>query len=99
MTVGKDATIGAGSVITKDAPEGKLTVARAAAGDDRRAGSAPVKKPKPRDASGSQRSGHQHHRHAQPAAFAVQQRDAAAVRFGDLARQRQAQAGAVRLVE
>jgi bifunctional UDP-N-acetylglucosamine pyrophosphorylase/glucosamine-1-phosphate N-acetyltransferase len=29
VTVGKDATIGAGSVITKDAPAGELTVARA----------------------------------------------------------------------
>ncbi|NUS60405.1 MAG: bifunctional UDP-N-acetylglucosamine diphosphorylase/glucosamine-1-phosphate N-acetyltransferase GlmU, partial [Lysobacter sp.] len=28
VTVGKNATIGAGSVITKDAPEGKLTLAR-----------------------------------------------------------------------
>jgi len=28
VTIGKDATIGAGSVITKDAPEGELTVAR-----------------------------------------------------------------------
>lgn len=28
VTIGKDATIGAGSVITKDAPEGQLTVAR-----------------------------------------------------------------------
>jgi bifunctional UDP-N-acetylglucosamine pyrophosphorylase/glucosamine-1-phosphate N-acetyltransferase len=29
VTIGKDATIGAGSVISKDAPEGQLTVARA----------------------------------------------------------------------
>ena len=29
VTIGKDATIGAGSVIGSDAPEGKLTVARA----------------------------------------------------------------------
>lgn len=29
VTIGKDATIGAGSVITKNAPEGELTVARA----------------------------------------------------------------------
>ena len=29
VTIGKDATIGAGSVITKDTPEGKLTIARA----------------------------------------------------------------------
>ena len=29
VTVGADATIGAGSVVTRDAPEGKLTVARA----------------------------------------------------------------------
>jgi bifunctional UDP-N-acetylglucosamine pyrophosphorylase/glucosamine-1-phosphate N-acetyltransferase len=29
VTIGRDATIGAGSVITKDAPEGRLTVARA----------------------------------------------------------------------
>ena len=29
VTIGRDATIGAGSVITKDAPEGELTVARA----------------------------------------------------------------------
>jgi bifunctional UDP-N-acetylglucosamine pyrophosphorylase/glucosamine-1-phosphate N-acetyltransferase len=28
VTIGKDATIGAGSVITKNAPEGKLTIAR-----------------------------------------------------------------------
>jgi bifunctional UDP-N-acetylglucosamine pyrophosphorylase/glucosamine-1-phosphate N-acetyltransferase len=28
VAIGKDATIGAGSVITKDAPEGKLTIAR-----------------------------------------------------------------------
>ena len=28
VTIGKDATIGAGSVITKDAPDGELTVAR-----------------------------------------------------------------------
>ncbi|MEO6264823.1 MAG: bifunctional UDP-N-acetylglucosamine diphosphorylase/glucosamine-1-phosphate N-acetyltransferase GlmU [Luteimonas sp.] len=28
VTIGRDATIGAGSVITKDAPDGKLTVAR-----------------------------------------------------------------------
>jgi bifunctional UDP-N-acetylglucosamine pyrophosphorylase/glucosamine-1-phosphate N-acetyltransferase len=29
VTIGKDATIGAGSTITTDAPEGKLTVGRA----------------------------------------------------------------------
>ena len=29
VSVGKDATIGAGSVISKDAPDGKLTLARA----------------------------------------------------------------------
>ena len=28
VTIGREATIGAGSVITKDAPEGELTVAR-----------------------------------------------------------------------
>jgi bifunctional UDP-N-acetylglucosamine pyrophosphorylase/glucosamine-1-phosphate N-acetyltransferase len=28
VTIGRDATIGAGSVITKDAPEGELTLAR-----------------------------------------------------------------------
>ena len=28
VTIGKDATIGAGSVITRNAPEGKLTIAR-----------------------------------------------------------------------
>jgi len=29
VAIGKDATIGAGSVIGKDAPDGKLTLARA----------------------------------------------------------------------
>ncbi|NUS37493.1 MAG: bifunctional UDP-N-acetylglucosamine diphosphorylase/glucosamine-1-phosphate N-acetyltransferase GlmU, partial [Lysobacter sp.] len=29
VTVGRDATIGAGSVVTHDAPEGRLTLARA----------------------------------------------------------------------
>jgi bifunctional UDP-N-acetylglucosamine pyrophosphorylase/glucosamine-1-phosphate N-acetyltransferase len=32
VTVGRDGTIGAGSVITKNTPEGKLTVARARQG-------------------------------------------------------------------